>query len=255
MSGSIAPLLGLSSAAVVTAGVAAICSAGPVARTPPSTLLTGTMDEPAPAEAPGALRSATRRRLVLAAGLAPATLVFGVALSAAAAVCLWARPRLGGILETRRRRRRIELDFPDVLDMFVLLVHAGVTPRQAIDELGRRGPTSCQRSFEHVRARADRGVSFADSLPILVDELGQHAVALVDLVGTADRYGLPMAAVLEQLAAEARATRRRIHEAAARSLPVKLSFPLVVCTLPSFVLLAIVPAVMAALSSLGGNAW
>jgi tight adherence protein C len=36
---------------------------------------------------------------------------------------------------------------------------------------------------------------------------------------------------------------------------VKLSFPLVVCTLPSFVLLAIVPAMIAALSSLGGSAW
>jgi len=34
-----------------------------------------------------------------------------------------------------------------------------------------------------------------------------------------------------------------------------LSFPLVVCTLPSFVLLAIAPAVIAALSSLGGTAW
>ena len=64
-----------------------------------------------------------------------------------------------------------------------------------------------------------------------------------------------MADVLTQLSVETRATRRRLDEAAARALPVKLSFPLVVCTLPSFVLLAIAPAVLAALSSLGNNAW
>ena len=39
----------------------------------------------------------------------------------------------------------------------------------------------------------------------------------------------------------------------ARRLPVRLSFPLVVCTLPSFVLLAIAPAVLGALSTLQGT--
>ena len=36
--------------------------------------------------------------------------------------------------------------------------------------------------------------------------------------------------------------------------PVKLSFPLVVCTLPSFVLLAIVPAALGAISTLRASA-
>jgi tight adherence protein C len=60
--------------------------------------------------------------------------------------------------------------------------------------------------------------------------------------------------MLDQLSTEARAARRRLDEADARKLPVRLSFPLVVCTLPSFILLAIAPAVIAALSSLGSSA-
>lgn len=254
MTGSIASLLGIGSAAIVAVGAAA-CRADPMVRRPPSSILTATPSDESATDAPVSERTVTRRRFALAVGLVAVMLVFGVVLGAAAVVGVWMWPRVSGILEARRRRRQIALDFPDVVDMFVLLVHAGLTPRHAIDELARRGPLSCRRSFEHVRERADRGGSFADSLPILVDELGQHAVALVDLVGAADRYGLPFAGVLEQLAAEARATRRRLDEAAARSLPVKLSFPLVACTLPSFVLLAIIPAVMAALSSLGCNTW
>ena len=66
----------------------------------------------------------------------------------------------------------------------------------------------------------------------------------------ADRDGLPLGPVLDRLADEARAARRRLGEAEARRLPVRLTFPLVTCTLPSFVLLAIAPAVLGALSTL-----
>ena len=52
------------------------------------------------------------------------------------------------------------------------------------------------------------------------------------------------------MADEARQHRRRGAEAAARELPVRLSFPLVLCTLPAFVLVAIVPLLVGALSSL-----
>ena len=62
----------------------------------------------------------------------------------------------------------------------------------------------------------------------------------------AERHGTPVAHTLEQLALDVRERRRRQAEAEARTLPIRMSFPLVACTLPSFVLVAIVPAVLAA---------
>ncbi len=67
-------------------------------------------------------------------------------------------------------------------------------------------------------------------------------------IGTASRWR----PALDRLAADARTARRRIGEAAARRLPVRLTASLVTCTLPSFVLLAIKPAVLGALSTLRG---
>jgi pilus assembly protein TadC len=61
---------------------------------------------------------------------------------------------------------------------------------------------------------------------------------------------LPLAPTLARLAADARHDRRRQAEAAARALPVRLSFPLVLCLLPAFVLLGIVPAMAPALQGL-----
>ena len=86
----------------------------------------------------------------------------------------------------------------------------------------------------------------------LPDTLGPDAAFFVDSLVTADRYGLPIGPVLDQLGAEVRAERSRRNQQLARTLPVKLSFPLVVCTLPSFVLLAIAPAVLGAVSEITG---
>lgn len=72
----------------------------------------------------------------------------------------------------------------------------------------------------------------------------------MDSFAAADRYGLPLAPIVERLAAEARHQRRRRTEAVARQLPIRMAAPLVLCTLPSFVLLAVAPLLLAAISSL-----
>ncbi len=163
--------------------------------------------------------------------------------------------RLRTITQQRQARHKINRDLPEALDLFVLLLEAGVGTRSVIVEMARRGPVSTRPAFAQVADRLDIGQPFTEAIVPLRTQLGAGAVALVDLVTASHRYGLPMAQVVSQLSTEARAARRRRNEALARALPIKLSFPLVVCTLPSFVLLAIAPAVMAALASLGSNAW
>jgi pilus assembly protein TadC len=59
-----------------------------------------------------------------------------------------------------------------------------------------------------------------------------------------------LAPLLERLAADARQMRRRRFDERARRLPVRLAVPLVLCTLPSFALLTVVPLLLAALTSL-----
>lgn len=160
-----------------------------------------------------------------------------------------------GFVEQRRSTRAIEQAWPDTVELLVHAVEAGLTPRQAMDHLVAHGPDPTRAGFAAVVHRTERGQPFADALRALPDVLGAPANLIADVIGASDRYGLPLAPALDRLAGEARDSRRRLEQAAARKLPVRLSFPLVTCTLPSFVLLAIAPAVIAALSSLGGTAW
>ena len=153
-----------------------------------------------------------------------------------------------------RRRREIAEAMPDAIELFVLCVHAGASPTQAIDELARSASPPVREAFAAVELQLHRGRRLADALAELPRRAGLAGQELASAVASADRDGVPLAPVLERLASEARSARRRAGEAAARRLPVQLSFPLVLCTLPSFVLLAIAPAVFGALSTLRGRA-
>jgi len=177
-------------------------------------------------------------------------LVIGI-VAGAALVVRTLRP----IRADRRRRAEIERELPDAVDLLVLGVRAGLTPFQAVCELARSDDDVIGPAFAEVVHRTERGQPLADALAALPERLGDLAGPVADTIAISERHGLALGPALDQLTAETRATRRRLDQADARKLPVRLSFPLVTCTLPSFVLLAIAPAVIAALSSLGGPAW
>ena len=199
--------------------------------------------------------SPTVRRTASVAGAVVVAWAVGPAPFAVAATTVWLLRRLRPIRAERRRRAAIERALPDAMDQLVSSVRAGLTPFQAVCDLAGSGEVAIGDAFAEVVHRTERGQPFADALAALPERLGTPAGGLADLIATSDRHGLPLGAVLDQLTGEIRATRRRLDQADARKLPVRLSFPLVTCTLPSFVLLAIAPAVIAALSSLGASAW
>lgn len=150
----------------------------------------------------------------------------------------------------RRRQRRLVLAFPDFIDLLVLTVRAGCTPLQAFETLVGTVETPFRDALDAVARGVAEGARFSDAIAELPRRLGSIAQPLADTLALSDRYGTPLAPILDRLADEARAQRRRNAEAAARQLPIRLSFPLVGFTLPSFVLLTIVPLIAGALSSL-----
>lgn len=215
----------------------------------------------APTRRPTATSPSTRSGRRLRVAVAAVVVIF----SAASVAIVGPMPLIvaGGatvVLVVRRRRgararrcRAIEAAMPDSIELLVLCVHAGRSPTQGVVELARRAPSPVRDGFVAVERQLHRGRGLADALDELPLVLGPVARDLSSSIAMADREGLALAPVLDRLAAEARSERRRVGQAEARRLPVRLSFPLVVCTLPSFVLLAITPAVLGAISTLRGT--
>jgi tight adherence protein C len=150
----------------------------------------------------------------------------------------------------RRRRVAIQRQLPDVVDLLVIAIAAGLTPALAVDQLATLAPQPFDGAFTEIGERMRRGQRLADALEVLPEQLGEPARPVAHTLASTERYGTPVGPALELLAHDARRDRRRLAEEAARTMPVKLCFPLVCCTLPAFVLLTIAPLVAGALRSL-----
>lgn len=218
-----------------------------------------------PVRLPGASRPEVGRRIgpttitvepavAVAAGLCVATLSAVTLLSPASGFAT-ALVSVVALLHSRRvHRRRLHAErqaaVPELIDALVALIRSGLTPQLAWRELPACSPAVLQHVVTPVIAAMDGGLSFADALGRTLDDLGPSSRGLFDALVTAERYGSPLVPALDRLSIDAAAERRRLADSRARQLPVRLALPLVVCTLPSFVLLGIVPVLVATISSL-----
>lgn len=158
----------------------------------------------------------------------------------------WPRRRLTG----KRRERLLDRAVPDLLDLFVVSVHAGLPPPEALRQIRHAVHPLIREALDDVDRRIQRGDRFVDALDALVEHLGARLLTFVSVVASNERTGLPLGPLLERIADDARLHRRHLVEADARELPVRLALPLVICTLPAFALVAIAPLVIGAISSL-----
>jgi Flp pilus assembly protein TadB len=138
----------------------------------------------------------------------------------------------------------------DVIDLFVLALGAGLNLQLALAAVARRAPSAWADALSGVVEQVERGQRAGDALDALPFTLGEAARPLVRVLAGAERYGTPLMPALERLALDARLDRRRRAEEAARRVPVKLLFPLVLCVLPAFGLLTVTPLLAGALQAL-----
>jgi tight adherence protein C len=165
-----------------------------------------------------------------APGRLGAAVLIGAPLAAFLAPDAWLRRR------ARARGKVIESELANVLDLLRVAVAAGLAPRRALGEVGRRHPGLLATELRRAAHRAALGVPVATALA----ELEQRALAagiapLAAALLRAERHGTPLAPTLAAQAREARAgSAQRQAEAAARAAP---QIQLVVALL-------LVPAVM-----------
>jgi len=194
--------------------------------------------------------ASTCRRLGSAVVAAlPAGVVLPLA-APAAAVLGWMLP---AVLTRRRDRARllsVAADLPEVVDLLVMAIGAGLTVPLAVAAVARRSPGRVATELGRASEEAGLGRRLADALDDIPSRAGESVRPLVAALVASERYGAPLAAGLDRLAAEVRRDRRRRAEEAARKVPVKLLFPLVTCTLPAFGLLTVAPLIAGAMRSL-----
>jgi Flp pilus assembly protein TadB len=139
--------------------------------------------------------------------------------------------------------------FPDAVDLLAVAADAGLPPVVAVGAVALRAPPPWDDALIAVAGRVERGSLFAAALAELPARCGDPGRRLASVLRAAAE-GAELAVALDRLASDARDLRRRRAEHAARRVPVRLLAPLVLCALPAFVLLALVPLVAGAFEAL-----
>jgi tight adherence protein C len=159
--------------------------------------------------------------------------------------------RLGVSRADARRRRAMDAEIPQLLDLLAAGSAAGLS---AVAGLQRsvsvlRGPLGAElrASLDAV----DLGARWREELAAVTERLAlpdlRRAVAVLTRTET---LGTSLTEATRELAADVRRSRRAAVAERARAAPVKMLFPLVFLVLPAFLLLTVVPVLLTTVESI-----
>ncbi|MNW95840.1 Bacterial type II secretion system protein F domain protein [compost metagenome] len=155
----------------------------------------------------------------------------------------------------RARQQAMEQEFPDVLDLTVVCIEAGLGLEAAFVRVGQEISQSHPRmadAYGRVSQQLRAGQSRAEALRGMAQRADVDGVrSFVTLLIQSDVLGASIAQTLRSYAVEMRANRFHVAEEKAMRIPVLMTIPLVACILPVVVFALLLPPIIDVIRELG----
>lgn len=162
---------------------------------------------------------------------------------------MWLRRRV------KRRRERIRKGIPDMLDLLIICMDAGLGLDQGLlrvgQELAFTQPDICHELMQlNLEQRA--GKQRMEAWQSMADRTQVEDIAsFVKMLVQADRFGTPILGALNRLGADIRLKRRQHAEEMAAKSKIKILFPLVLFIFPCIFIVLLAPAMLSMSKTLG----
>jgi len=176
--------------------------------------------------------------------------VLGLAVGAALG---WRVPLIVMQRRAAERYAQIDQDLPELIDLLVVSVEAGVGLGGALQMIAIRMSGPLGDELRLMLQEQSMGLSNDQSLGKLLERCDTPSVrSFVRSLQQGERLGVSIGSILRGLAVEMRTRRRQAAEERAQKAPIKLLFPLVFLIFPAIFVVLLGPAVFTFKAAFGG---
>jgi tight adherence protein C len=149
------------------------------------------------------------------------------------------------------RQMQVRIKLPDILDLLVISVEAGLGFEQALDRTVSTVPGPLSEEFSRMLGEVRAGSTRADSMRAMDERLGVSEVkSFVLAILQADTFGISIGRVLRAQADEMRIKRRQLAQERAQKAPVKMLIPMVFCIFPALFVVVLGPAMISIVNNI-----
>ncbi|MGI8478853.1 MAG: type II secretion system F family protein [Gaiellaceae bacterium] len=145
----------------------------------------------------------------------------------------------------RQRFDRLDRQMPDMIDLLVVTIEAGLGILASMRVASERLPDPLGQELRLTLQEQRMGLSVFEA----ITSLGQRADTpnmrmFVRALTQGEKLGVSIASTMRNLASEMRKRRKAVVEEKAQKMPIKLLFPLVFLIFPAIMIVLLVPAMI-----------
>ena len=175
----------------------------------------------------------------LSGGWNPALVAIGTGYAVATG---WIGPMFLLKARARKRTERIELELPELIDLVIVTLEAGVGFNGALQRSAERMTGPLADEIRLTMHEHNLGLSMDRALTNMLGRCDVLSMrAFVRSVIQSQELGVSLGQVMRDLSRDMRMRRRQIIEEKAQKAPIKMLFPLAFMILPALLLIVLFP--------------
>ena len=187
----------------------------------------------------------------VSAGSSPLRTIVGMVFGA---VLGWQGPLLYVRRRARTRLEQIDLQMPELIDVLVTTVEAGMGFSGSLQVAARRFHGALGEELRLTLQEQEFGLSSTEALSNLLERAPTPSMrSFVRAVVQGETLGVSIGKIMRDLAVEMRKTRRQKAEEKAQKAPTKMLFPLIFLIFPAMFVVLLGPAIIEMIHSFSGH--